>query len=568
MRIDAGPLDELRKTGRLLTKIGTQPVCVLWDGSSAYAVDDRCPHLGFPLHRGTVEEGMVTCHWHHARFDLTSGCTLDPFADDVRAYPVEVEDERVVVVVEPEEDATAALRRRLVEGLEQGLTLVIAKSVLGLLDAGVGAHEIVRTGVEFGCTYRREGWGAGLTVLVAMANLLPQLDPADRPLALVHGLAFVSRDTAGHAPRFGLEPLGPSRAPDDRLAAWYRRFIDTRSDEAAERVVATAVARGMDLRDISALMLAAVTDHVFIDGGHTLDFTNKAFEAVELLGDRSAAAILPSLVAQTAAAERSEEFGSWRHPDDLATLVTETNERLAAIKVTPAVHLGDKHVSDLAQRILSDEPRDIADAIVEARQKGLSGEQMARALAFAAARRITRFHVQNDHGDWNSVHHAFTAASALHHSMVRSPSPELLRGVVHGAFKVFLDRFLNVPAARPQALEGGLGELDACWDQQGNVDRAGGIVVGFLRAGGDRRAVIAVLGHALLAEDAEFHWFQIVEAAAAQAMAWPDGSPESALILSGAARFLAAHTPTRRELPQVVRIATRLRRGEVLFEEA
>src|SRR5687767_10861029 len=82
MAIDAGPVEELRKTGRLLTKIGTQPVCVLWDGDAAYAVDDRCPHLGFPLHRGTVEQGMVTCHWHHARFDLSSGGTLDPWADD------------------------------------------------------------------------------------------------------------------------------------------------------------------------------------------------------------------------------------------------------------------------------------------------------------------------------------------------------------------------------------------------------------------------------------------------------------------------------------------------------
>ena len=48
---------------------------------------------------------------------------------------------------------------------------------------------------------------------------------------------------------------------------------------------------------------------------------------------------------------------------------------------------------------------------------------------------------------------------------------------------------------------------------------------------------------------------------------WPAGSEEGALILAGAARFLAAHTPTRRELSQVVRIATRLRRGEALFEE-
>src|SRR5205085_1252233 len=117
------------------------------------------------------------------------------------------------------------------EGLEQGISLVTAKAVLGLLDAGVPVGEIVRTGVGFGTRYRQGGWGAGLTVLTAMANVLPHLDPAERPRALVAGLAFVSRDTRGRPPRFPLAPLrgGP---PADRLAAWYRRFVETRSADA------------------------------------------------------------------------------------------------------------------------------------------------------------------------------------------------------------------------------------------------------------------------------------------------------------------------------------------------
>ena len=60
--------------------------------------------------------------------------------------------------------------------------------------------------------------------------------------------------------------------------------------------------------------------------------------------------------------------------------------------------------------------------------------------------------------------------------------------------------------------------------------------------------------------------YQTYEAAVAQFRAWPPGSEEGALILTGCARFLAAHTPTRRELSQVVTIATRLRRGEALYE--
>ena len=48
--------------------------------------------------------------------------------------------------------------------------------------------------------------------------------------------------------------------------------------------------------------------------------------------------------------------------------------------------------------------------------------QLGRALAYAAALRITRFHVQNDFGDWDTVHHAFTAAHALHAALVRVPT--------------------------------------------------------------------------------------------------------------------------------------------------
>jgi hypothetical protein len=145
--------------------------------------------------------------------------------------------------------------------------------------------------------------------------------------------------------------------------------------------------------------------------------------------------------------------------------------------------------------------------------------------------------------------------------------------VYQSALKVFLDRFLNVPAARlpasqvPDQDHRDLAGLQECWDREGMVDEAAAIVYGWLRSGGDQRQVVAALGTALLAEDAEFHWFQTFEAAVRQAGAWPEGSEQGVLILTAAARFLAAHTPTRRELAQVVRIATRLRRGEELYEE-
>ncbi|HEX2065104.1 MAG TPA: Rieske 2Fe-2S domain-containing protein [Acidimicrobiales bacterium] len=571
MRVAVGTLAELQAKGCITAKAGAQPVCVFWHEGQAFALDDRCPHMGFPLHRGTVENGLVTCHWHHARFDLSSGGTLDPFADDVRSYPVEVVGDQVSVVVEGDGVDVDHHRRRLAEGLEQGLTLVVAKAVLGLLEAGVPARDVVAVGVNYGTTYRAAGWGAGLTVLVAMANVLPVLDPADRGLALVHGLAFVSRDTRGRPPRFPLTPLGPS--PDvavERLSAWYRRFVETRSPDAAERTLLTAIEAEAPTAEVAAMMTAAATDHVFLDGGHTVDFTNKAFEALELLGPEWAGQVLPTVVEQTARASRAEETSRWRHPHDLAGLVEDATGRIPELRARGAGHQGSwDDVAGLAWAILGDDPGDIVEALCAAMVAGATPEQLGRAVAYAAALRITRFHVQNDHGDWDVVHHGFTTANAVHQALVRAPTPELLRAVVHGALRVFLDRFLNVPAARlPHDGASDLAGLDRCWDEQGRVDEAGAIAYGYLRSGGDPARLLAALGRALLTEDPGFHWYQTYEAAVRQFRAWPAGSEEGALILAGCARFLAAHTPTRRELSHVARTAARLRRGEALFEEA
>ena len=93
----AGSLEELKAKGRLVVHGGHRPILVIYDRGRVFAIDIRCPHMGFPLERGSVEDGMLTCHWHHARFDLESGCTFDLWADDVPICPVEVRNGEVWV---------------------------------------------------------------------------------------------------------------------------------------------------------------------------------------------------------------------------------------------------------------------------------------------------------------------------------------------------------------------------------------------------------------------------------------------------------------------------------------
>ena len=248
--------------------------------------------------------------------------------------------------------------------------------------------------------------------------------------------------------------------PGGRLLSWYRRFIETRNGDAAERVLATATAQGANREEMAALMGAAATDHLFLDGGHTIDFTNKAFEVLDHLGWDQAGEVLTTLAHETARAGRAEETGEWRHPDDIAILLKGLQEQPGAVgdgKRGPKAVDGPvdaEAVNGLAWAVLGDDPDEIVAALDQRAEEGASAEELARAVAYAAALRLTRFHTQNDHGDWDVVHHAFTTANAVHQMVSQNATPELVRGVYQGAMKVFLDRFLNVPAAR---LPGGRG---------------------------------------------------------------------------------------------------------------
>jgi nitrite reductase/ring-hydroxylating ferredoxin subunit len=197
----AGTIEELKAKGRLVVHGSHRPILVIYDRGRVFALDNRCPHMGFPLERGSVDDGILTCHWHHARFDLESGCTFDLWADDVPICPVEVCNGHVwVMTTFSHNDPAGHWRQRLADGLAHDLGLVIAKAVHGQLAANIPAAAIVRQVALFGA-HNRDGWSVGLTILTALANLLPMLPEEDAYLALFHGARRVAADCDGEAPR-------------------------------------------------------------------------------------------------------------------------------------------------------------------------------------------------------------------------------------------------------------------------------------------------------------------------------------------------------------------------------
>jgi nitrite reductase/ring-hydroxylating ferredoxin subunit len=540
-----------------------------------YAIDNRCPHMGFPLDKGTVRDGILTCHWHHARFDLASGGAFDLFADDVPAYPVTIEGDDVWVDLSQPYDPHVYYRKRLRDGLEQELNLVIAKAVISLVDPAepATAGEPFRIGLTFGSQYRAGGWAMGQTINACMLNLVPHLNAADRPLALYQGLTAVARDTSGMAPRFSIDPLPGATVDLKTLKAWFRQFVEVRDGEGAERCLATALQAGATVTEIADMLFAAVTDHRYLTIGHVADFTNKALEALDQVGWENAPEVLPSLIPGYVNGTRMEERNAWRHPVDLAAILNDAFEHIPTALAQGRDRTGSPHSLDQnLPTLLGEDPQAVTDLLLQLLADGVEPAELAQMVSYAAARRMVHFHISNEFGDWDTVLHTFTYANAIQHALRRAPSMELLRGVFDAAMSVYLDRFLNVPATPlpkveptntpPAAL---LAEFVTLLNKQQQVNEAGRLVAQYLANGGQPEAMIAVLGTTLLREDPDFHTIQTVETAVSQYQLL-QGQPEAAHVLIAAARYLAAHAPTPRAQNQTYQIALRLHRGEKLFE--
>ncbi|MCA9699469.1 MAG: Rieske 2Fe-2S domain-containing protein, partial [Myxococcales bacterium] len=61
----ATTLDELERRGALVFKHERFQLAILQSQGRCYAVDNRCPHEGYPLSQGTVDGCVLTCNWHN-----------------------------------------------------------------------------------------------------------------------------------------------------------------------------------------------------------------------------------------------------------------------------------------------------------------------------------------------------------------------------------------------------------------------------------------------------------------------------------------------------------------------
>ena len=543
-----------------------------------YAVDNRCPHMGYPMSEGSVRDGVLICHWHHWEFDLKSGGCFLEFGDDLKAFPVQIRDDGYLYVGLARGERAAAKRRVIDRGkraLERGLkdrsSFFIAKAVTALTDAEATPQEIIQQGLHYGAHKSSEGWSSGVAILTLAANLWDEVAPKDHNLFLVHGLVQISRRTSGSS--------RPYRAPFPQmteehdlttLKRWFRYFIDKRDGGAAERILLTLNDRGYGKSVIADFVFTAATDFYFTGDGHALDFANKMFEALDYIEWDGAHEILRPIVVDLVSRTRHEETSRWA---DSVPVLEPIFDRLDQIWQENQANEAELDISEFTQTMLGDDFVPIVAEIEEKLRAGVKPTDICRAMTYASAIRTARFHLKNE-GDWHDVANIYSYAHALYCTFQYAPSADLLRGIFHGA--VFLNylRWLNMPAARiprpGQRLDETFGSVDAMLDRFQEfadfqkVYEAEILVNQYLEEGHDVDALKRALAHILLREDAELHMFQVLEVAFRH-YALTDDTEEKRMHLLAATRYITAQKLMKNILWSTEN-AERLARGELLSE--
>jgi len=78
-------------------RVGNRNLLLLRTERGVFAYEDRCPHLGVPLSRGTFEHNTLTCSAHHYQFDVDTGSGRNPKNLQLRAARVECRDGKILL---------------------------------------------------------------------------------------------------------------------------------------------------------------------------------------------------------------------------------------------------------------------------------------------------------------------------------------------------------------------------------------------------------------------------------------------------------------------------------------
>ena len=297
-------LNKLEDAGKAVVKLSGKQILLIKSGDAIYALNNRCPHEGFPLSEGTLSDDhaagehnkdcILTCNWHSWRFNLEDGEAIVG-GDAVRTYPHEIRDGDIWLdIADP---APEAMREKALEGLKQAFDEHDYERIARELaryeqakgdpfDALAHAFDWAMEGLEFGTTHAH----AAAPDWLSLRGSIPDENAIEKRIPIVEIIGHLSWDCLMQKGPF---PFSTKVAVKFDAKAFEQAIENEQEDEAIAQ--ARAGLREGGHQSLHPCLQRASLAH-YQAFGHSVIYLDKTFELVELLGKGSSVAILLPLV--------------------------------------------------------------------------------------------------------------------------------------------------------------------------------------------------------------------------------------------------------------------------------
>lgn len=433
------PLDEL-PPGKVRVRDGVAVIRL--DSGELYAIDNACPHQGYPLAQGGVVGTTITCAWHNFKFDVRTGNAVMG-EEGVGTHPVRVLDGVVHVAIHREVNVERAWAG-LADATRRHQGSRVAREVARLLVAGTDPAAILAWAARWDndrCEY-----GPGHTTALA-ADLLGWLDGTlEHDVQVVcEALDLAARSVLGLPPRTRPEP----EVPSDGAAGELARRVEAENAPGAEALARGMVAAGWSRAELEAALYPLVAAH-FLDFGHPLIYVQKFLD----LADRRPEvrdALVGGLVYGIANGTRESSLPGWagfRARWARWSGAGGADRALSAFAARGGVAAGDSRAWVAA--VADGTPAACFEVVAGALEAGRWHEAVD-AVVLAASLRVSRFDQRHDadptlEEGWLWVTHRLTAAHALRGVLERWPTTGAARLVLMVAHFVNGGKALDLAA--------------------------------------------------------------------------------------------------------------------------
>ena len=469
-----------------------------------YATDNQCPHMGYPLTRGTIRNGILTCDWHRRSFDLEGGGCFHVECDDLKVFPVDIRGEEIWIepgdmVYRRAEEHKQLLR----EGLLSEDRWTMSKAIALLLKGGVAEEEVMGAILEhvarhIPSEHGSEG-GEDVSRLINGLRVGSRYEGEDRLIAVTTAAC----SAAGEArQRLEVVPL-PEPVSWEKIERWVRIFSYEGQAGRIERCLYTAYQKG-DADKLRPLLFECAVEPNFIDNPQIPLYVSYLSEVVDEFGWDRTADLFFYLGAKFVGHHPADPERYRRDAINLMKEMLPTIENVALERTNKFNE--DAFVEALTSVDLQRSFEEVQAVLVD----GVRLDRVITTLVLLAADRMASTPVNVDAGWWNLTME-LNLASSLRSAQKMGGSLVAAKGLFHVAWQIFANRWINItsrPLSEPLSEE----KLDVANEAEGikqiiatieslNVQDVGPQVLGYLNAGYSGERLIKEIGHSVLWDD-------------------------------------------------------------------